>query len=174
MFHIIEFRDGSGGESLLVDGFRAARILRDEKPESFRRLSTVRIPAHASGNEDVSIQPYTPFPVFNHHPVNGELVQVRWNNEDRATMDRWAEPEDVEKFYQAIFDWNDVLKRGDGEYWEQLKPGRALIFDNWRVLHGRSSFTGFRRMCGAYVARDDFHSRLRLTNYGREEILKGL
>ncbi|KAK6528942.1 hypothetical protein TWF694_004170 [Orbilia ellipsospora] len=173
MFHLLEF-DGQGGESLLVDGFRAARILREEKPEAFRTLSTIRVPTHASGNEDVSIEPYTPFPVFNHHPVTGELVQVRWNNEDRATMDRWADPEEVEKFYAAIFDWNEVLKRAEGEYREQLVPGRPLIFDNWRVLHGRGSFTGFRRMCGAYVGRDDWQSRLRMTNYGREEILMGL
>jgi len=26
----------------------------------------------------------------------------------------------------------------------------CLVFDNWRVLHGRSAFTGHRRMCGAY------------------------
>ena len=26
----------------------------------------------------------------------------------------------------------------------------ALAFDNWRVLHGRSAFTGDREMCGAY------------------------
>jgi len=25
-----------------------------------------------------------------------------------------------------------------------------LVFDNWRVLHGRSAFTGKRRMCGGY------------------------
>ena len=31
-----------------------------------------------------------------------------------------------------------------------------------RVLHGRSTFTGERRLCGAYVNRDDWMSRLRL------------
>lgn len=25
-----------------------------------------------------------------------------------------------------------------------------LVFDNWRVLHGRSAFTGVRRICGGY------------------------
>lgn len=25
-----------------------------------------------------------------------------------------------------------------------------LVFDNWRMLHGRSAFTGKRRMCGGY------------------------
>lgn len=166
LFHLLS-HEGDGGASLLVDGFKAARILRDEFPESYRTLSNTRIPTHASGNTETSVQPYAPFPVLNHHPVNGALVQVRWNNDDRGTMDRWDEPEDVEKFYQAIKDWNSILTRKDLEYWEQLKPGRALsmssiktngqyhanerlVFDNWRVLHGRAGFTGVRRMCGAY------------------------
>ena len=32
--------------------------------------------------------------------------------------------------------------------------------DNQRVLHGRSAFTGERRMCGAYINMDDFVSKL--------------
>jgi trimethyllysine dioxygenase len=67
------------------------------------------------------------------------------------------------------------------------------VFDNWRALHGRSSFTGKRRMCGGYsksamfseqisqvlcsadqrcvpVSRDDFISKYRMTNLGKEEI----
>lgn len=33
------------------------------------------------------------------------------------------------------------------------------VIDNWRVMHGRSAFTGARRMCGAYVGADDWRSR---------------
>jgi trimethyllysine dioxygenase len=35
-----------------------------------------------------------------------------------------------------------------------------VAIDNHRVLHGRSSFTGKRRMCGAYIGVDEFRSRL--------------
>ena len=65
------------------------------------------------------------------------------------------------------------------------------VFDNWRVLHGRSAFTGKRRMCGGYskpfhvslpwsaaeiflVNHDDFMSRYRMTNFSREEVLRKL
>ncbi|KAA8914282.1 hypothetical protein FN846DRAFT_789918 [Sphaerosporella brunnea] len=174
MFHLLEHSEGSGGQSILVDGFRAAKILREEDPQAYKTLSNVRIPAHASGNHDSSIQPYAPFPVLNHHPVNGELIQVRWNNDDRATMDRWDDLEEVEQFYDAARAWNAILKRKENEYWEQLKPGRALIFDNWRVLHGRGAFTGKRRMCGAYISMDDFKSRLRTTTTNREYLLRAL
>ena len=34
------------------------------------------------------------------------------------------------------------------------------VIDNWRVMHGRSAFTGERRMSGAYVSADDWKSRL--------------
>lgn len=174
VFHLLSHDSGSGGETLLVDGFRAAKILLDEDADSYKILSKVRIPAHASGNVDTSIQPYAPFPVLNHHPVNGDLVQVRWNNDDRGTMDRWNDGYEVERFYEAMRKWNAILTRRDIEYRSQLKPGKTLVFDNWRVLHGRSAFTGERRVCGAYVNRDDFRSKFLMTNATREEVLRAL
>ena len=60
------------------------------------------------------------------------------------------------------------------------------VFDNWRMLHGRSAFTGKRRICGGYgkyfpslrqrfltqtiVNGDDFISRWRNTSFTREEV----
>jgi len=35
-----------------------------------------------------------------------------------------------------------------------------LVVDNHRVLHGRSAFTGKRRMCGAYIGVDEYRSKL--------------
>lgn len=35
-----------------------------------------------------------------------------------------------------------------------------LVFNNWRIMHGRSAFDGVRRICGAYSRcprRDDLH-----------------
>ncbi|RPB21050.1 Trimethyllysine dioxygenase [Terfezia boudieri ATCC MYA-4762] len=173
LLHLLEHK-GDGGMTLLVDGFKAARILRDEYPDSYRILSNVRVPSHASGNAGISIQPFAPFPVLNHHPVDGELMQIRWNNDDRATMDNWGDSDEVDRFYEAMRHWDVILSRRDVEYREQLVPGRALIFDNWRVLHGRTSFTGFRRMCGAYVNRDDFISRFLMTNTKREVVLNAV
>jgi trimethyllysine dioxygenase len=46
--------------------------------------------------------------------------------------------------------------------WRQvLRPGDALLFDNWRTLHGRCAYAGKRTMCGAYLNHEDFESRLR-------------
>lgn len=33
------------------------------------------------------------------------------------------------------------------------------VFDNHRVLHGRTKFSGERRLCGGYISGDDYRSR---------------
>ena len=36
----------------------------------------------------------------------------------------------------------------------------VAVLDNHRVLHGRSAFSGKRRMCGAYIGVDEYRSKL--------------
>jgi len=69
-------------------------------------------------------------------------------------------PYQVEEWYNAIRTWHKLLTSADSEYWVQLGPGTAVIVDNHRVLHGRSAFTGKRRMCGAYIGLDEYRSKL--------------
>ncbi|KAF2267925.1 Trimethyllysine dioxygenase [Lojkania enalia] len=171
-FHLLSHTDGEGGASLLVDGFKVARELQKEDPEAYNILATVNVHAHASGNDGISIQPYRGFPVFQHDPDSGLLVQVRWNNSDRARIE--LPVDQVKKWYDAARKWDALLKKKENEYWEQLTPGRVLIFDNWRVLHGRSAFTGKRRICGGYINRDDWISKYKILQFGQEEVLKHL
>ncbi|KAG9285258.1 hypothetical protein G9A89_002511 [Geosiphon pyriformis] len=163
MFHLIEF-EGKGGESLFVDGLHAANLLKKTHPEAYHILSTIRVPAHCAGDENIHIHP-TPggFPILNHNPSTNELYQIRYNNNDRSTINH-LEPEQVNLFYDALLKWNALLEDKKNEFWIQLTPGRAIIFDNWRVLHGRAAFTGHRRLTGAYLNWDDYQSRLRCTN----------
>ncbi|OLL26257.1 Trimethyllysine dioxygenase [Neolecta irregularis DAH-3] len=127
IFHLLEF-DGRGGESLLVDGFRAAKVLREQHPDAYKLLSKIRIPTHSAGDENVCIQPSVDYglPVLNHDPTTADLYQIRWNNNDRSTMNFWGEGESVEEFYNAIKKWDTVLTMKENEFWEQLRPGRAL------------------------------------------------
>ena len=43
-----------------------------------------------------------------------------------------------------------------------LQPGDMLVFDNWRILHGRGPFRGRRKMAGSYINREDYESALRV------------
>ncbi|RYP13964.1 hypothetical protein DL767_010486 [Monosporascus sp. MG133] len=179
-FHLLSHVDPSadkngsqslGGQSLLVDGFYAASILKAEHPKAFEVLRTVKLPWHASGNEGITIAPDKLYPVLEVDEDTGNLHRVRWNNDDRGVVpfdDKYS----PEEWYDAARKWNEILRRKSVEYWFQLKPGNLLIFDNWRVLHGRSAFTGVRRICGGYINRDDYYSRWRNTNYPRHKILK--
>ena len=172
LFHLL-YHDGEGGTTSLVDAFKCAEILKAKHPESFEIFTRIRVPAHSAGEEKVCIQPDIPQPVFK-LDQQGQLIQVRWNQSDRSTMDSWENPEDVVKFYQAIKDWVAIITDPENELWHQMKPGQCLIFDNWRVFHSRSEFTGKRRLCGAYLERDDFVSRLKLLALGREAVLESI
>jgi len=171
-FHLLEHTGGSGGTSLLVDGFHVAQTLLRENPKAYNILATVHVHAHASGNEDTSIQAYRGFPVLEHDLTTGNLVRVRWNNADRAAVG--LPIDQVEQWYDAARAFNALVKKKENEYWEQLQPGRVLIFDNWRVLHGRTAFTGKRRICGGYVNRDDWISKYKMLAFGRDKVLEEL
>jgi trimethyllysine dioxygenase len=157
MFHLLSHTEGTGGASLLVDGFNVAHRLRQESPESWNILTEVPILWHASGNEGITITPSHRFPVLNmnnsissNQGIDG-LIQIRWNNDDRGLVPMGEkDPVSATKWYEAARKFDEIMKMEDMQYWAQLKPGRPLIFDNWRVLHGRSAFSGKRRICGGY------------------------
>lgn len=172
LFHLL-YHDGEGGTTSLVDAFQCAEQLKKQDPESYDLLTRIPVPAHSAGEEKVCIQPDIPQPVFK-LDLQGKLVQVRWNQSDRSCMDSWADPEDVPRFYRAIRSWYSIISSPENEFFYQLKPGQALIFDNWRCFHLRTEFTGKRRLCGAYINRDDFMSRLKLLNVGRKAVLDSL
>ncbi|PCH42669.1 mitochondrial protein [Wolfiporia cocos MD-104 SS10] len=159
LFHLLSHTDGSGGATLLVDGFYVASILKELHPDAYDILSRVPVPAHAAGEASALYTP-TPrlgYPVLRHQ--GEELIQVRWNNDDRSVMSH-LEPSMVEAWYDAIRKWYALLTSADSEFWVQLSPGTAVVVDNHRVLHGRSAFDGKRRMCGAYIGIDEYRSKL--------------
>lgn len=97
--HLLSHTDGSGGESSLVDGFGAAARLFGQDIDAYRRLSFVPVYAHASGNDGISIQPVNPHPVLSHSNDVQHLVQVRWNNADRAGLN--CHYSDLDAWYDA-------------------------------------------------------------------------
>ncbi|CAI5759855.1 unnamed protein product [Candida verbasci] len=172
LFHLL-YHDGQGGTTSLIDAFKCAEILKQKYRESFEILSKIPVPAHSAGEPKVCIQPDVPQPIFK-HDLNGDLIQVRWNQSDRSTMDHWENVDDVPKFYKALRDWCEIITNKDNEISYQLKPAQCLIFDNWRVFHSRSEFTGKRRLCGAYLERDDFISRTKIMALGRQPVLDSI
>lgn len=155
LLHCLTF-DGEGGESTMVDGFRIASELRANEPELYQVLSTVNVPGQYIGDGSHLMAGR---PVFRHDHL-GTLVQVSFNNGDRAPF--LLPPAQMDAFYEALRAF-EALANDHALQWRRVnRPGTAMLFDNWRVLHGRAAYTGHRHLCGAYVNREDYESRRRL------------
>ena len=88
LLHLLSHTGGTGGATLLVDGFYVATIMKELHPEAYDLLSRIPIPAHAAGEPSGLYRPSPPsgYPVLAHDAFTGELTQVRWNNDDRSVM----------------------------------------------------------------------------------------
>jgi trimethyllysine dioxygenase len=149
-------RDGIGGDSVLVDGFAIAEALRREDPKAFETLTTVSVPGHY-------IEPGVHL-IASRPPIrldeDGNVLQVSFNNYDRAPF-RLPEPQ-MSEFYRAYGELHRRIIDRSGWFTVRLEPGDALVFDNWRCLHGRLEYTGTRVFEGCYHNREDFESKLRV------------
>ena len=157
LFHCLA-ADCSGGENVLIDGFRIGQIMRREQPEDYALLSTVEIPGqyldHARGIHLMARRP-----LFRHDRA-GELRQVSYNNHDRAPF--VLAPDEQRRFYRALASFARLCADVSLHYRRRLLPGSVLLFDNWRLLHAREAYVGYRRLAGAYLNREDVDSRLRV------------
>ncbi|XP_058125189.1 uncharacterized protein LOC131281123 [Anopheles ziemanni] len=160
VLHCIQF-NGTGAESILLDGFEATERLRKADPDAFERLCTY--PLEAEYIEEDKHHRYVA-PVIRRHPCSNVdnpdesiVEQIRFNLYDRAPL-RTLPPETVPQFYA---DYQQLAREISNEelHWKfQLTPGTVMIFDNWRLLHGRMAYRGKRVMTGCYVARTEFQS----------------
>jgi trimethyllysine dioxygenase len=161
IFHCLA-ADCSGGDNLLIDGFKVGQIMQSEYAEDYRVLSTVEIPGryldHARG-----IQLMARRPLFR-HDQSGALVQVSYNNHDRAPF--VLPVEQHRRFYRALSTFAGLCAQPGLHYRRRLLPGSVLLFDNWRLLHAREAYVGYRRLAGAYLNREDVESRLRVLRIG--------
>ncbi|XP_043913597.1 trimethyllysine dioxygenase, mitochondrial isoform X3 [Protopterus annectens] len=83
-----------------------------------------------------------------------------YNNYDRTPLNIVAY-DIIKRWYKAHRHLTTELRKPENELWIKLKPGKVLFIDNWRVLHGRESFTGYRQLCGCYLTRDDIMNAAR-------------
>ncbi len=141
-----------GGLSVLVDGFRIVQAL---APEHRRMLEKVGVTGRYRG-DGVDLQATRPIV---RRDSAGNLLQISFNNYDRAPL--WLPEPEMTAFYDALRAF-DLLANDPTMQWQtQLAVGELIVFDNWRLLHGRTSYQGHRTMTGCYVNREDFLSCLR-------------
>ena len=145
-----------GGESIMVDGFKIADVIKKEQKDLYEILSSVEVPGNYVG-DGVCLESKRPIFKLN---SNKEIVQVSFNNYDRATFR--LKNDLMVKFYEAIKKFDTMANSNDFQWKHILKPGELLIFNNWRILHGRGSFNGKRKMAGCYINMEDFRSACKI------------
>ena len=148
----------TGGDSMLLDGFNAAAILREEHPEHFLTLTSNRI-EYSFADAIADLNARVPMIETNDR---SEVVHVRYNNRSIASLRLPAAR--MRDYYQAYRHFAEILRRPPLQIQFKLRPGDLVLFDNTRVMHGRTAFTaeGNRHLQGAYADLDGVYSTLNL------------
>jgi len=157
-YQIVEHIDGSGGESLIVDGFNVVDQLRKNDPEAFKFLSTTPV-----GFEKMmeNRHVYNEQPMISLDPESDQVIGIRYKDPYRAPLSTIS-ADQVPMFYHAYKAMTKLIRSPENEFRYLLPQGTVVIYDNWRVLHGRAPFTGKRTVHGALLQRDEFFSQARL------------
>ena len=150
-----------GGESAVVDGFRAIDILRRENPGWFDVLAGYPARFEYAGSDGVRLT--SKRPVIECGP-DGQVMAIRFNNRSMAANTD-VPFERMETWYDALRRLGDIVDDAGQAVTFRLDPGEAFIVDNTRVLHARTAFSGSgqRWLQGCYADRDSLLSELAVT-----------
>ena len=155
-----------GGESLVIDGFRAAQRLRESNPRAFELLSGHCARFEFSGQRDVLLKARRPMIEL---APDGELIAVRFNNRSAAPFSDI--PYDLmQEFYAASRQFAAIVEAPDLAVTFRLAPGELFVVDNTRVLHAREEFSGSgtRWLQGCYADKDGLLSTLAVIENRRQ------
>jgi len=149
----------TGGLSTLVDGYACAEALRQRDADSFRLLSSipVRFRFRDLDAEHVAWQPHLKLDERGHF----QAIHVS----PRLDFAPLLPPEELQAFYAARRELDALLKAAEFEIRFRLGDGDLVMFDNRRLLHGRTAFDtreGNRHLQGCYIDIDGPRSLYRV------------
>jgi gamma-butyrobetaine dioxygenase len=130
-----------GGTSLFVDAFAAAATLRVTHPADFARLTMTPVPfQYINGERHL----HHAHPTIVLGPSTGSdggdasprITAVSYSPPFQAPLP-WDTPG---AFYEALARFAAIAEAPAAIYAHQLSEGDAVIFDNRRLLHGRTAF----------------------------------
>jgi len=132
-----------GGDSALCDAEAAARYLASIDEEAYRLLTTVPVRFHRKQKEFESVWEG---PLLDLRGPSG--FQVRYSYFTYAPFQRpFAE---MEAWYRAYGRFARLVRDSAHQYRARLEAGDFVLYDNYRMLHARTGFSGARWMRGIY------------------------
>ena len=157
LLHCLE-SSTTGGETILQDGFTAARVLCDENPEHFAILSQHWV-SFRFRDSSTDLQARVPLIEVNDL---GDVIKVHFDNRSIETLR--LPPEVMQRFYPAYRHYAEILQRETLQIDFNLQPGELMLFDSTRVFHASKAClaVGTQHLQGAYSDLDGLYSCLRL------------
>ena len=155
-------RQGDLGNSIFLDGFEISEQLKKEDPDGFNCL--VQHPQNFRRHFQDDVDLIAEFPVIKVDTMD-RVCGVRIN--DRVAGPAQIPPSAVTTYYRAMKRLLELSEDSNRWLRKRLRPGDIAIFDNHRILHGRTDLTinSKRWLQWVQVNRGDFYSKLRiLTN----------
>lgn len=156
LLHCIK-NDSKGGNSTLTDGFAVSEYLKKKYPLYFKILSSVKI-RFTYQNENTFLENWGETIELD---KNGSLKRIRLS--PRLDYVPVLKKEKLNQFYKArnFFVKLCNSKRFMIEF--KLQPGDMMVMDNYRTLHGRTSYNiniGERHLQGCYIDHDSAESKM--------------
>ncbi len=143
-----------GGESLFADGFALAEQVRATDPEAFSLLARTAVPFRYRSTD---AELYAERPLIQ-LSCRGEVAAVHYNSRSIAPLR--LPPGETTAFYAAYRRFALLLRDSRLQLRLRLADGDLVVFDNQRVLHGRTAFASAnyaRHLRGCYLTRDSVH-----------------
>jgi alpha-ketoglutarate-dependent taurine dioxygenase len=148
-----------GGESLFADGFAIAEHMRATLPDDFAVLTRTPVP-FLYRSKDAELYAERPLIQLS---CSGEVSAVHYNNRSIAPLRLAAR--DAAPFYCAYRRLAGLLRDARFHLQLHLGDGEIVVFDNQRILHGRTAFSSAkfpRHLRGCYLTRDSVFSEAAL------------
>jgi alpha-ketoglutarate-dependent taurine dioxygenase len=153
---------GEGGESIFVDGMAAAERLRAHDIEAFNLLCQTPILFRFQDAEIDLVAERAMLEL----DTQGQFRAIYYN--DRSIAPLPLKGPRLKKFYAAYGQFARLLNEEARSVVCRWQPGDLVLFDNTRVLHGRTAFTGGAlHMQGSYVDADGLYSSLAVLPHSR-------
>jgi gamma-butyrobetaine dioxygenase len=149
----------TGGLSTLVDGYAVGEALRERDPEAFHVLSTT--PVRFRYRDRVTELTASAPPI--ELDVSGRIKTIHFS--PRLDFVPLLPPEELTAYYRARRVFDHLLRTSEFEIRFLLNSGDLVMFDNCRLLHGRTGFDpqeGLRHLQGCYIDIDGPRSRWRV------------
>ena len=156
MLHCIENKV-NGGLSTLVDGFTVTEKLKKDFPNYYKILTEVKVRFQFI-DQTVVLEDWSEIIKLNE---KGKFKQVRFS--PRLDFVPGMEIDKLELYYTAREKISELYNSENYKLQFKLEPGDLLMMDNYRLLHGRTSYNaneGERFLQGCYIDYDSTEGKL--------------